>query len=80
MNSKKEAISEQYKNKLVIEKIAEYLSYRFWETEPNIREVWLLDFQTRIWLKIKYDPNTNEEYETKRSRKKSILKKYLPLK
>lgn len=78
-------LNEKQKNKIVMEKISEYLGIRFWDT-PLIRDCLLLDFQIRIGRQIPYDPETNIDKEEnkkynsiKRVKKHRTIKKYLSL-
>lgn len=78
----KKTLSEKETNKMVLEKISEYLEIRFWDT-PFIRDCTLLDFQIRIWRQIPYNPEDNIEHKRELTLKKvkrhRAVKKYLSL-
>lgn len=74
-------LNQKQRNKIVMEKISEYLGIRFWDT-PLIRDCTLLDFQIWIWRQIPYNPEDNidkNEEAKKRVYRWRTIKKYLSL-
>lgn len=71
-----------YKNKIVLERIVDYLDKRFGDEPPNIRECTLQEFQMWIgrWIKIVDDCESNNivrEKKATRKRRREKVKKYL---
>ena len=71
-----------YKNKIVLERIVDYLDKRFGDSSPNIRECTLQEFQMWIGWGIKIvddceSDNIVREKKAIRKRRREKVKKYL---
>lgn len=76
---KSEPLSNEYKMKLVQEAIVEFLDIRYNWDNPNIREVWLLDFSQRVGRQIPAEDYDERQEENERVKKTQKIKKYLSL-
>lgn len=75
---KTKPLSNEYKCKVVQEKIVEYLGIRFGDN-PNVRECELQDFMMWIGRQVSYEDEQIDEKHKVRIKRNRITNKYLSL-